>query len=97
MTVERGKIEHDFVLDGDLQLYGMAVGSVTVPVGTRLDLYGMARTVIVDGGDCSIQGTVTGDVSLLDGNLVVAGMINGTLHDPTGSAVIEPGAVVGRQ
>lgn len=94
-AVERGKIEHDLVLEDDLQLYGMATRSVTVPTGTRFDLYGTAQRVIIDGGACFIYGTVTRDVTFLDGSLVVAGVISGTLDDRPGTAVIESGAIVG--
>lgn len=93
MRVEQGKIEGSVVLDEDLQLQGMIVGSLRVPDGRSVLLQGtVTKDVVVDeGGTAVIHGTVGGSV-LANGETTVYGVVRGNATGPR--LIVMPDAVV---
>ena len=76
---------------GDVHV--VAGGTATVPESTAVD-----GDIYVIGGTAVVEGTVEGDVTLLDGNLSVdpGATVTGTLQTYSGAATIDPGASIGR-
>jgi cytoskeletal protein CcmA (bactofilin family) len=71
----------------------VAGGTTTVPETAAVD-----GEVYVIGGTAVVEGTVDGDVTLLNGNLSVGSgaTVTGTLQTYSGAATIDPGASIGR-
>ncbi len=89
-------IRHE--LDGDVRFIqcGMVVGSAIVAQGVTLMLRGtITQDLILDAGSyCELDGTVTGTVRNHGGELVVRGMVLGSVLTSSGSTNIASGAVV---
>lgn len=93
MNSEYGKIEGDFVVVKDFQLYGMITGNALVKNGGLLQLHGtVAKDLIVEeGGKAVINGTVRGNVINHGGVVDIYGVVNGNVN---GHATIDANAVV---
>jgi hypothetical protein len=91
---EYGEIPGGTITDY-LCLRGQMQGAARVASGGRLDIFGQVSgsLTIDEGGRADVYGQVSGDV-VNRGALKLAGMIVGELHDESGQAQIEPGAVI---
>lgn len=79
---ERGTMRGDvYVGDGgDLTLFGMIVGTLTVGAGGRAHVCGMVDQLVVrDAGRVQLDGTCTGNARNLDGELVIRGVVHGSV------------------
>jgi len=85
--------EGDHEVDTLADVHVVAGGTTTVPDDATLD-----GDVYVIGGTAGIAGTVDGDVTLLNGNLLVGdgATVSGTVQSYSGSATVSPEAAVGR-
>lgn len=89
---ENGSINGDVLVQdgGDLQLYGIINGTLTVGRGGYASINGMVdQLVLVDGGGARLDGMCNGSVHNRGGELVIAGTVCGHL---SGHAEIEQGA-----
>jgi hypothetical protein len=92
----RGKIEGDLVLVEDTNLYGMVVGSVTVPKNIMLRLYGMLAgdLTLEKPSTVYVYGMVNGNIINNGAHLEVFGMVNGGIYRNDGETLVDPNAVV---
>ncbi|WP_255148886.1 polymer-forming cytoskeletal protein [Halorarius halobius] len=83
------------VLDGD-HSYEVADALVVVGGTATVPADGTVSSVFVAGGTVRVAGTVTGDVSVLDGRAVLesTAVVGGNLDDFGNGAVVEQGATV---
>lgn len=95
MRQETGKIDGDHILDEDLALCGMVVGTLTVPAGITLELDGTVTGDLVVEAEAraEVRGTVLGAVENRGGDVAVYGTV-GAVHDIAGSTFVDPDAVV---
>lgn len=80
-------------VDSLADVHVVAGGTTTVPENAAVD-----GDIYVIGGTAAIDGTVDGDVTLLDGNLSIndGAIVTGTLQTYSGSAAVSSGASVDR-
>lgn len=85
--------EGDTDVDSLADVHVVAGGTATVPGNATVD-----GDIYVIGGSATIDGTVDGDVTLLDGNLSVTdgATVTGTLQTYSGSVAVDSDASVGR-
>lgn len=79
---EHGTIHGDVIVQdgGDLILHGMIVGTLTVGVGGHAHVFGtVQRLVVRDAGGAVLDGTCTGDVRNVGGDLTIRGTVAGTV------------------
>jgi hypothetical protein len=79
---ERGTIRGDvYVRDGgNLTLYGLIDGALTVGVGGYAGVYGMVGKLVVrDAGGAELHGTCSGDAHNLGGELTLRGVVGGAI------------------
>lgn len=95
MDIERGKLVGPVDVALDLHLLGVIQGSVTVRAGADLLVDGMiAGDLHVEhGATATVAGLVTGQITNA-GQLVVRGIVVGTVRTLQGRTVVEPGAIV---
>jgi hypothetical protein len=69
------RIDGSFVLDRDLCFHGLVTGSITVPRGRRLELYGtIGYDLIVEAGASAlVVGTICGTLVNLGGDVDMKG------------------------
>ncbi len=79
-------------IDSLADIHVVAGGTTTVPEGATVD-----GDIYVIGGTAAIEGTIDGDVTLLNGNLSVrdAATVTGTIQTYSGSASVSSDASVG--
>lgn len=65
------KIEGDFVVETNTNLYGMIVGSVTVKKGVTFILYGMVIGDLINYGETIVYGTINGQIVNNKGQLQI--------------------------
>lgn len=84
MSIEHGKIEGDYEVLEDLQLYGMITGNAVVKKRATLELFGrIAKNLTVErGAKVVIKGTVSGDVINQGGTVEIYGIVRGNVNGP---------------
>lgn len=85
-------------LTRDLELNGIATGTLVVPNGVYLRLNGTISgdLAVEEGGSAEVNGTITGSVDNRGGRVTIRGVVRGAAfgHHP-GGIMIEAGAIVG--
>jgi len=99
MQSENGMLKGDIQVEHDLQLNGMVTGSVTVLRGAHFRLNGTAcKDLIVEAGSSAeVNGRVSGNVVNVGGDLVIRGVIDGSLKTVSGSTQTDPSARIGSE
>ena len=92
---EHEQIEGNLTLSEDFVLWGTVTGNVTVRQNVLFELHGVINgfLYIEPGAEVRLFGTVNGDIHN-QGNLHVAGSVNGVITDDGQPISYEPGALV---
>ena len=87
-----GKIEGPFVIDRDMQIYGMVTVAATVEPGCTLRLHGMVTgdLTVKPGGTAYVHGMVNGAVINEGGNVEVHGTVDRVVDTGTTTTFIHP-------
>jgi cytoskeletal protein CcmA (bactofilin family) len=95
VRTENGKIEGDFLVQGELELNGMVTGTITVPSGASLHLHGIccADLVVMTGATAIVFGSVAGDL-VNQGVVELRGVVNGNVATKGAHFQRSPSAVV---
>ena len=90
------KIVGDTVLEQDIQLEGIIVGSTTVSENIKLRLHGdiIGDLWLREGSDVLLYGTVNGNIRNEGGHLEVFGIVKGKIKSLGGTTVIDPKAII---
>lgn len=87
--------EGNLRLAEDIELFGLVTGSVTVPSGICLLLYGgiSGDLIVEQTAEATVHGTVGGSLINNGGEVQVFGTV-GRILDGTGRTRVEPNAVI---